>query len=136
MTWLRVRIVILTTCVLGGADMPAFAQSVADWITWNSGPNASRINGECWGNCGAGWSPKFNVCGGRAQFWQLQIISPPQSLGTESYDVICDGFSLWWRHAVLYQAWGRWTYHGYAAIGCQIHDSFCPEVLWGLGCAV
>jgi hypothetical protein len=35
------------------------------------------------------------------------------------------GYDIFNVNRDVYEAVGRFTYYGYAAIGCQIHDSYC-----------
>lgn len=133
------RTLVCAGCLLLGpattasAQMLGYPQGAFIWYSW---PNWSAV-GDCFGNCGAGCSDDSNPCGGRQQYWQLDIISEPQPTGYEWWNVEC-----WWSdtlylvHYSEHSAWGRWTYYGYVTIGCIIHDGNCPEFLWGLGCAL
>jgi hypothetical protein len=109
-------------------------------MRWESYPNpdAPALH-SCFGNCGAGCSSTFNPCGGRTQWWELQILTEPQIISNSMWqDVLCYGepntcyLYTFERH----QAMGRWIYHGVAAAGCQIHDTHCNEFLWGATCAI
>ena len=76
----------------------------------------------------------MNPCGGRDQYWELTLLSQPESIAqTDWWEPVCEGSELRLRHYELVRASGRWTYYGYAAIGCFLHDSQCPENTF-LGC--
>jgi hypothetical protein len=109
-------------------------------MRWESYPNvdAPGLN-SCFGNCGAGCSSRLNPCGGRTQWWELQILTEPQIIGNSSWqDVLCYGEpnACYLYTFERYQAMGRWIYHGFAAAGCQIHDTHCNEFLWGATCLI
>lgn len=104
-------------------------------VIWTSGPdrNASAL-GDCVGNCGAGCSDRFNPgCGGN-QYWELQLLTDPQSTGVRIDDIECYGDVCYWYQYDQMQAVSRWIYHGYFGWGCFFHDTTCPEFLWGVGC--
>lgn len=95
-------------------------------------PDSSRVD-DCYGNCGAGCSSVFNICGGRHQYWELENVSGR---------VFDDLYLMTCRDSDLVQGvWPgsyadiRWTYNGYAADGCFDHDGRCPEWTW-LGCGI
>jgi len=104
---------------------------------WESSPDPHRAElGECFGNCGAGCSGNVNPCGGRTQWWELQILTAPQLIpGSEYQDVWCYGDTFYLYDFERYNAMGRWIYHGHSALGCVTHDSMCPEWTW-LGCMI
>lgn len=104
-------------------------------IIWESYPDRhAPALGDCFGNCGAGCSSGFNPCGGRTQWWELQVVSEPEPVeGSGHQDVLCYGDTLYLYDFVRYRAMGRWVYHGHSALGCVQHDSLCPEATW-LGC--
>jgi hypothetical protein len=102
------------------------------WESWPD-PHAPGL-GECFGNCGAGCSSSVNPCGGRTQWWELQILTEPERIeGSEWQDVWCYGDMRYLYSFERYRAMGRWIYHGHSAIGCVTHDALCPEATW-LGC--
>jgi hypothetical protein len=102
------------------------------WESWPN-PHAPEL-GECFGNCGAGCSNVSNPCGGRTQWWELQILTELELIEDSRYqDVWCYGETRYLYDFDRYRAMGRWIYHGHAAIGCVTHDAMCPEATW-LGC--
>jgi hypothetical protein len=102
---------------------------------WESYPNRHAPElGECFGNCGAGCSSRFNPCGGRTQWWELKILTEPEHIeGSRWQDIRCYDDFFYLYDFERYRAMGRWIYHGHSAAGCLIHDSACPEATW-LGC--
>ena len=102
---------------------------------WESFPDEKApALGECFGNCGAGCSSAFNPCGGRSQWWELTVLSEPEPIPGDTWgDIWCYGDTQYAYDFQRYRAMGRWTYHGYAAVGCYEHDSTCPEFTI-LGC--
>ena len=102
---------------------------------WESHPDANvPALGGCFGNCGAGCSDRVNPCGGRTQWWEMEVLSEPQPIaGSVWQDVRCINGVDYLYEFERYQAWGRWTYHGHAATGCEEHDAICPEFA-GIGC--
>lgn len=133
MTYLRT--LVCAGCLLLGAATTVSAQIYypADGFVWRAAPNWGAV-GDCFGNCGAGCSDDSNPCGGRFQYWELQIISEPQPTGGDWWDTECHSDTLYLVHYLPHQAWGRWTYYGHAALGCLFHDATCPEFLFGAGC--
>ncbi len=125
-------LVVLFVC----AARPTAAQIryPIDGFVWYSVPNG-EIVGHCFGNCGAGCSDFMNPCGGRQQYWELQILSEPQPVGGEWWDTECWTDTLMLVRFVPHQAWARWTYYGHAASGCESHDARCPEVFY-IGCLI
>lgn len=102
---------------------------------WESYPNQHAPQlGECFGNCGAGCTSGFNPCGGRTQWWELQVLTEPDLIAdSEWQNILCYGGTYYLYDFVRYRAMGRWVYHGHSAAGCLLHDSLCPEALW-IGC--
>jgi hypothetical protein len=105
----------------------------ADWSSESPNRNAPELQ-ECFGNCGAGCSDAWNPGCGGSQYWELQILSDLQPTGYRKGDFMCYGGTCYYYEYMRVQAMGRWTYHGYFSWGCLMHDSTCPEFLWGLGC--
>jgi cell wall-associated protease len=107
-----------------------------DGYYWESYPDVHASDlGECFGNCGAGCSNAFNPCGGRTQWWELQILDEPVPTGSFWQDVLCYGDFYYLYEFERYAAAGRWIYHGHAASGCAAHDASCPETIW-IGCLI
>lgn len=102
----------------------------------NAYPNrAAPQLGECVGNCGADCGDEWNPgCGGRAQYWELQLLSEPQATGYRRAEYLCYGGTCYYYEYMRMQAMGRWTYHGYFAWGCFFHDVTCPEFFGIIGC--
>lgn len=102
-----------------------------DGHDWTANIPCAYCVGDCFGNCGKGCSDSVNPCGGPWQHWKLTLATPAE-YGIESY--VCEGED---RHRIRwdgYRANGIWTYHGYRAVGCVLHDAYCREG-W-LGCLV
>ena len=100
-----------------------------DWSTIH--PDGSHV-GDCFANCGAGCSDHVNVCGGPAQYWELELLSEPTT-ETRGHGK-CQGTDLILITYEAYVADGRWTYHGWVKPGCISHDYYCNE--WLVGCAM
>lgn len=133
------RTFVCVACLVLSSAATAFADDIRyppedghSWWRW-AWPDGGIV-GDCLGNCGAGCGTAWNPCGGRDQYWELEIIGGPNDIGYDWPEVVCEGDQLleivWGR----YEAWGRWTYYGHSAAGCFAHDTTCPEFLYGAGC--
>ena len=125
---------LIATAATASANYVVYPRNTnVDWTHEYPNQNAPAL-GQCFGNCGAGCSDAWNPGCGGSQYWELQILSEPQQTGYRRAEVLCFGGSCYYYEWVRVQSMGRWTYHGYFALGCVTHDSTCPEFLWGLGC--
>jgi hypothetical protein len=139
----------LKTAVCALYLFAAAAPASAEYVVYPSGTNADWRGeypnrdapqlGQCFGNCGAGCSDAWNPGCGGSQYWELQLLSEPQLTGYRGADVLCGGGTCYYYEFERVQAMGRWTYHGYFALGCMAHDSTCPEFfvvgcLWWVSC--
>lgn len=133
---MRFRVLVSAAALVMTAESAGFAQIryPIDGFVWYSLPDWGAV-GDCFGNCGGGCSDEWNPCGGRYQYWELEVLSEPQPIGGEWWDTECWSGTLMLVHLVPHQAWGRWTYYGHAATGCFVHDALCPEFLGPLGCS-
>jgi hypothetical protein len=113
-----------------GAWSPNASAWWANGIDWMASPHGGNV-GDCFGNCGAGCSNTWNVCGGPPQYWDLTLIAGPD-LVASSVDTMCEDRHLLERTVERYQAVGTWTYHGWVAPLCVTHDVTCSW--WMLGC--
>jgi hypothetical protein len=128
---MRLRIMLVTCAVLALSSSRLQATSwFQNGIYWAAGPDGSQVN-DCPGNCGAGCGSFANPCGGRAQYWELEVVVGPNQIAGPQTWVGCEGSSeLFLETFNTYEAIGRWTYHGHAATGCEAHDAICgPETI-------
>jgi hypothetical protein len=91
-----------------------------DWCADNPPPTSDEES--CHGNCGRGCT-KWSICGSPGHKWTLEITSTPQYSDWEGYT--CQGNDLVWGSFRNYTATGRWTYWGWSAAGCDVHDDTC-----------
>lgn len=116
----------------------ASAGWVQDGINWQAWPSGASGGIDCFGNCGAGCSNKANPCGGPKQYWSLSYVAGPNVVGQGIADYCVDygdGVGAWYTETWnVYNAIGRWTYHGWVKPGCLTHDVYCNQ--WKIGCVV
>ena len=125
---------LLIHAATASAEYIVYPSTDIDWRSESPNRNAPQL-GQCVGNCGAGCSDAWNPgCGSRNQYWDLQVLSEPQATGYRKGEYLCYSGSCYYYEYMRMQAIGRWTYHGYFGWGCLMHDSTCPEFLWGIGC--
>src|SRR5712691_5400028 len=122
--------VVMSAVVQTGASDVGYPGGGIRWLT---SPDGSNV-GDCFGNCGAGCGDAWNPCGGRSQFWELQIVSDPDEISLPL--VQCNGAAMVLAHYRGYSAVGQWTYRGHSAFGCAIHDYFCGPESGYVGCVL
>ena len=129
---IRLGFGILAVLLVCGMASPASAGWLQGGIEWRAWPSGSNV-GDCFGNCGAGCTSDYNICGGPQQYWDLTFISGPTYTGLSGWDYECDSEygNMWTRPWNQYQATGTWTYHGWVAPGCVVHDGRCNQFLVG-----
>lgn len=121
---------IVLALSIGSSSASVSAGWYKDGIDWFAWPTDSSA-GDCFGNCGAACSSTWNICGGRAQYWDLQWVSGPTFYQTNTTYQCMDGW--WWEQPWdEYHAIGQWIYYGYSAPLCQAHDLTCAW--WQVGC--
>lgn len=126
------RILFISVVVATWAST-AEAQWWQNGIAWNAWPSGSSV-GDCFGNCGAGCSGNVNPCGGPPRYWELQFLAGPHRVEDSYYEACNEIGELWGYTHEMYQAIGRWTFHGHVMTGCISHDATCNQ--WILGCAL
>jgi hypothetical protein len=104
------------------------------WSKYSDNWPRQEYVGDCYGNCGPGcgeYRPAWgSVCNSPDQYWELELISGVTADQPE-FACQCLGGSTDWECGQLtrYAATGRWTYRGWKASGCYVHDTTC-RVHW------
>lgn len=125
---------MVAVSLLSATPAIASAEWIQGGILWNVTPSGSSV-GDCFGNCGAGCGDAANPCRGPRQYWDLEFLAGPDSVGTFQRATCTPGeFGNEYFEEIheRFQAIGRWTYYGQVAPGCIVHDFWCTS--WMVGC--
>jgi hypothetical protein len=117
-----------TTEVKWPTDGVPWSSYSLNWPDWDA-------VGNCYGNCGKGCSEYApfglsDVCGSPDQYWQLNVTSSP-TVGSRQECFCVDDYNKYQcGTATTYSAYGYWTYYGWKADGCYVHDTTCRTPWW------